>query len=212
MDPNKFESTSFVKRRGQEVSAFTVQIYFASRVHRLTRGIVMMFRLPPAFGIYIAGFLAILQISAGIAQAVLSYGLHSYSKLGQTASTHFVGITILQTAGSFACDMVITVYLCYFLAHNKNEMSRSNTMLNTLMVNAINRGMLTALSSGLTLGLFLGYRETFWFLLSLAPNSKLYMNSMLAMLNMRQHVRDKIDQGWDIVDLNDAHSATNASS
>ncbi|KAJ7437653.1 hypothetical protein B0H11DRAFT_2361374 [Mycena galericulata] len=161
----------------------------------------MLFRLPPAFGIYIAGFLAILQISAGIAQAVLSYGLHSYSKLGQTA-----------TAGSFACDMVITVYLCYFLARNKNEMSRSNTMLNTLMVNAINRGILTALSSGLTLGLFLGYRVTFWFLLSLAPNSKLYMNSMLAMLNMRQHVRDKIDQGWDIVDLNDAHSATNASS
>ncbi|KAJ7435541.1 hypothetical protein B0H11DRAFT_2257104 [Mycena galericulata] len=174
------------------LSTFTVQIYFTSRVHRLTRGIVMLFRLPPAFGIYIAGFLAILQIWMSS-----MYGLHSYSKLGQTA-----------TAGSFACDMAITVYLCYFLARNKNEMSRSNTMLNTLMVNAINRGMLTALSSGLTLGLFLSYRETFWFLLSLAPNRKLYMNSMLAM----RHVRDKIDQGWDIVDLNDAHSATNASS
>ncbi|KAJ7478876.1 hypothetical protein B0H11DRAFT_1916557 [Mycena galericulata] len=119
----------------------------------------MLFRLPPAFGIYIAGFLAILQIwfilstdmkAAGIAQAVLSYGLHSYSKLGQTV-----------TAGSFACDMVITVYLCYFLARNKNEMSRSNTMLNTLMVNAINRGMLTALSSGLTLGLIVQFRAAF---------------------------------------------------
>ncbi|KAJ7932305.1 hypothetical protein B0H13DRAFT_1857138 [Mycena leptocephala] len=146
------------------------------------------------------GFILSMDIkAAGIAQTVLSYGLHSYSKPGQMA-----------TAASFACDIVITVYLCYFLARNKNEMSRSNTMLNTLMVNTINRGMLTALSSGLTLGLFLGYRETFWFLLSLAPNSKLYMNSMFAMLNMRKHVQAKIDQGWENINLNDARSATNA--
>ncbi|KAF7352009.1 hypothetical protein MVEN_01163100 [Mycena venus] len=53
-------------------------------------------------------------------------------------------------------------------------------MLNTLMINAVNRGMLTAASSAVTMILFLIYPNTFWFFLSLALSSKLYMNSMLA--------------------------------
>ncbi|KAJ6478567.1 hypothetical protein C8R47DRAFT_636558 [Mycena vitilis] len=167
-------------------TAFAVQIFFTSRICRLTRESVRMYRTS-AVGICIVVILALAQISAGIAQTILSYRLRLFSKLDETKA-----ITTLQTAGSLACDIVITVYLCVFLQRKKSGLPRTEKMLNTLMINAVNRGMLTAISSALTMILFLVAPNTFWFFLGLAPNSKLYMNSMLAMLNMRQHVRDKV--------------------
>ncbi|KAJ6474062.1 hypothetical protein C8R47DRAFT_1294457 [Mycena vitilis] len=169
------------------LTGFAVQIFFASRIYRLTRESIRMYRTS-AVGIYIVILLALTQISAGIAQTILSYRLRLYSKLDETKAT-----TIIQTAGSLACDIVITVYLCVFLQRNKSGLPRSTKkMLNALMINAVNRGMLTAISSALTMILFLVTPNTFWFFLGIAPNSKLYMNSMLATLNMRQHIRDKV--------------------
>ncbi|KAJ7432522.1 hypothetical protein B0H11DRAFT_2297512 [Mycena galericulata] len=188
------------------LSAFTVQIYFASRIYRLTRARAR-FYTTSTLGIYLVVLFALVQISAGIAQTILSYKLRSFAKLEETKA-----ITTLQTGGSLACDIVITVYLYAFLSRNKNGLPRTEAMMNTLMMNAVNRGMLTAISSALTMILFLVYPGTFWFFLSLAPNSKLYMNSMLATLNMRQHVRDKIlnnDQGWNSMELGGLHTSRN---
>ncbi|KAJ6577575.1 hypothetical protein B0H19DRAFT_1120424 [Mycena capillaripes] len=180
------------------LSAFAVQLYFASRIYRLTRKSVSMHRTS-VVGIYIVILLALTQISAGITQTVLSYQLRSYMKLEKTKP-----ITTLQTAASLACDIVITVYLCVFLARNKTGTPRTNKMLNTLMINAVNRGMLTAVSSAATMIMFIASPNTFWFFLSLAPNSKLYMNSMLATLNMRQYNRDKVLKiGWNTIQLGD---------
>ncbi|KAK7034109.1 hypothetical protein R3P38DRAFT_3184833 [Favolaschia claudopus] len=52
--------------------------------------------------------------------------------------------------------------------------------MDLLIHDAINRGALTALSSGINMVLFLAVPDTFWFFLGLAPSSKLYMNSMMA--------------------------------
>ncbi|KAJ6544326.1 hypothetical protein B0H19DRAFT_299781 [Mycena capillaripes] len=180
------------------LTAFAVQMYFASRIYRLTRESVRM-QSTSVVGIYIVILLGIIQISAGIAQTILTYRLRSYMKLGETKP-----ITTLQTAASLACDIVITVYLCVFLARIKGGLPRTQKMLNTLMMNAVNRGMLTALSSALTMALFLAFPDTFWFFLPLAPSSKLYMNSMLATLNMRQYVRDKVLMNeWGTIQLGD---------
>ncbi|KAJ7659776.1 hypothetical protein DFH06DRAFT_1326797 [Mycena polygramma] len=170
------------------LTAFTVQVFFANRIYLLTRASVSMYRTSAA-GIYIVIILAITQMSAGIAQTIVSYQLRSFMKLDETKA-----ITTLQTAGSLACDIVITVYLCVFFQRNKSGLPRSSTkkMLNALMINAVNRGLLTAASSALTMILFLVAPNTFWFFLGLAPNSTLYMNSMFATLNLRQHIRDKV--------------------
>lgn len=179
------------------LSAFTVQIFFASRIYQLTKG---RGRLSlAAIGIYTILALALVQISAGIAQTILSYKLRSYLKLGETKA-----ITTLQTAASLACDVLITVYLCIFLESQKGELMRTNTMVDTLIYHAINRGVLTTLSSGATMVLFLVLPDTFWFFVGLAPSSKLYMNSMLATLNARQYIRDKMqssDKGWNSIPL-----------
>ncbi|KAJ7827211.1 hypothetical protein B0H13DRAFT_1917778 [Mycena leptocephala] len=118
--------------------------------------------------------LAIVQILAGIAQTVVSYQLRSYLKLGETKP-----ITTVQSAASLACDLLITIYLYLFLTSQKGEMMKTNFMIDMLIYDAINRGMLTALSSGINMVLFLALPDTFWFFLGLAPSSKLYMNSFL---------------------------------
>ncbi|KAJ7196927.1 hypothetical protein GGX14DRAFT_574423 [Mycena pura] len=149
--------------------------------------------------------LAVVQISAGIAQTVWSYQLRSFARLDETKA-----ITTLQTAASLACDICITLYLCYYLGRHKNAMRRTQKVLRALMMNAVNRGMLTSLTSAGTMILFLAFPDTFWFFLSLAPNSKLYMNSMMATLNMRQHVRNRLfpkDMEWDTIQLNDVSAS-----
>ncbi|KAJ7907302.1 hypothetical protein B0H13DRAFT_2332470 [Mycena leptocephala] len=182
------------------LTAFAVQMYFASRIYRLTRESVKMYRTS-VVGIYVIVLFAVIQISAGITQTIWTYQLRSYAKLEKTKA-----ITTLQTAASLACDIGITVYLCVFLARNKTGTKRTEKMLNALMMNAVNRGMLTALCSAFTMCLFLAYPDTFWFFIPLAPSSKLYMNSMLATLNMRQRMRDKVSNGWNTIDMNDIDS------
>ncbi|KAJ7175670.1 hypothetical protein C8R46DRAFT_1214140 [Mycena filopes] len=89
-------------------------------------------------------------------------------------------ITTLQTAASVLCDVVITIHLCFYLARSKTGLVTTERMLRALAIHAVNRGMLTTITSILTMTLFLVSPHTFWFFLSIAPNSKLYMNSMLA--------------------------------
>ncbi|KAJ7228933.1 hypothetical protein GGX14DRAFT_415827 [Mycena pura] len=187
------------------LTAFTVQLYFASRIYNLTKEGSKLYKVSKA-GIFIVVFLAFVQISAGIAQTVWTYLLRSFAKLDQTKA-----ITTLQTAASLACDICITVYLCYYLRRHQNGMRRTQKVLRALMMNAVNRGMLTSLTSAATMILFLVYPGTFWFFLSLAPNSKLYMNSMIATLNMRQHMRNKLfpsDREWNTAQLNDLDLST----
>ncbi|KAJ7770009.1 hypothetical protein B0H16DRAFT_1715641 [Mycena metata] len=109
--------TDSVQLLANYLSAFTVQIYFATRIHRLTRAQVMFKN--SAIGIYVVVVLALTGIAAGITQVILTYKVHEYAKLEQTKA-----ITTLQTAASVACDIVITLYLCIFLARNKGGMPR----------------------------------------------------------------------------------------
>ncbi|KAJ7039387.1 hypothetical protein C8F04DRAFT_1318902 [Mycena alexandri] len=177
------------------LSAFAVQIYFASRIDKLTkaRG---KFGLS-AIGLYTIFLLAFVQIVAGITQTIRTYQIRSYLKIDETKA-----ITTLQTAASVACDLLITTYLCLFLKRQKGEIKKTNSMVDMLIYDAINRGSLTAVSSCVTMVLFLALPDTFWFFLGLAPS--IYMNSMLATLNTRQRLRDKIattDKGWNSIPM-----------
>ncbi|KAJ7243094.1 hypothetical protein C8J57DRAFT_1726230 [Mycena rebaudengoi] len=199
------------------LSAFTVQIYFASRIYQLTSERIGY--NSSRSGIYVVLGLAFTGVAAGITQTILTYELRSFLKLEETKA-----ITTLQTVASLACDVVITVYLCVCLHRNKTGIPKTNAMLNTVIINAVNRGMLTSISAAATMILFLVTPNTFWFFLGLAPEQQMwdsrvlslpmaqlnhiisvYLNSMLATLNTRRHVRGKsrlsIDKGWDSIPI-----------
>ncbi|KAJ7802639.1 hypothetical protein B0H14DRAFT_2614147 [Mycena olivaceomarginata] len=119
-----------------------------------------------------------------------------------TPSLGLQATTTLQTAASLACNVVIGVSLRVSGPKQKWDAE----MVNSLMMNAVIRGMLTAASSTATMILrrafddkFLIFPDTFWFFLSLAPNSK---SCLRRGLNMCQYIRDKVlPNGWDTIDL-----------
>ncbi|KAJ7892021.1 hypothetical protein B0H13DRAFT_2340324 [Mycena leptocephala] len=115
----------------------------------------------------------------------MRYKLRSFLKLDETKP-----ITTVQSAASLACDIFITIYLCLILTTQEGEMMKTNSMMDMLIYDANNHGTLTALSSGVNMVLFLALPDTFWFFLGLAPCMD--MNSMLATLNTRQRIRNKI--------------------
>ncbi|KAJ7710939.1 hypothetical protein B0H17DRAFT_1190605 [Mycena rosella] len=173
------------------LSAFVVQIFFANRIHRLTENRAR-FSLS-ALGIYVILGLAIIHILAGIAQTIISYELRSFLKPDETKP-----ITTLQIAASLACDLLITAYLCIFLKSQKGEMMRTNSMMDTLIYDTINRGILIAMSSLVTMVLFLVLPDTLWFFLGFAP--RIYMNNILTTLNTRQRIRDEMTS-WNSIHL-----------
>ena len=63
------------------------------------------------------------------------------------------------------------------------------------MIYAVNRGILTAVCALLNLVLFLRTEGTFYFFIGLMPSSKLYMNTMLATLNTRSHLKKQAKWG-----------------
>ncbi|KAF8128053.1 hypothetical protein K438DRAFT_2000512 [Mycena galopus ATCC 62051] len=182
------------------ITAFTVQLYFASRIYHLTRESVIMdgtrtwLRM---LGIYL-----VRRADVGRADPKQFYHIDSghTRKLEKTKA-----VTTLQTAASAACDLFITAFLCAFLQRHKKGLPRIEKVMNMLMMNAVNRGALTAVSSIATMGLFLASPDTFWFSYRSPPTANvIYMNSMLATLNMRQHFQKQVlGNEWDTIDISD---------
>ncbi|KAF9002976.1 hypothetical protein BDQ17DRAFT_1542064 [Cyathus striatus] len=171
------------------LSAFVVQIYFASCIYALDKR--------KKFATLIIVALALTQIGAGIAQMTVTQRLGNLAKLGNTKV-----ITTLQAGAAALCDIVITIMLVRTLDKQRSGIKSTNSMLNMLIINAVNRGMLTAFCAVLYIILFWSKPGTFYFFLGLILSSKLYMNSALATLNTRQHILQKSSRSeWHSVQL-----------
>jgi len=157
------------------LSAFVVQMYFAYCIYVLDK----KNRILPAIIVP----LALTQIGAGMAQAITTAEIEKFSQLGAARTSRS-----LQSVAAFLCDVMITASLVRRLGRHKGSLKSTNTMLDNLMIIAINRGSLTAICALLNLILFLALPGTFWFFIGLTLSGKLYMNSALATLNSRQHL------------------------
>ncbi|KAJ7476998.1 hypothetical protein B0H11DRAFT_2031557 [Mycena galericulata] len=175
-----------VQLLGGYLSAFIVQMYFAYCIYALTP----KYKIMPI----VIVVLALMQIGGGIAGIIRTMELGRLTLLYRTKK-----MNIVQATSALLCDMAITVCLCYTLNSKRTTIKSTNSLLNRLMIMAVNRGTLTALSAALNIILFLAIPDTLWFFLGLVLSGKLYMNSLLATLNTRQHVRESAEQeslGW----------------
>ncbi|KAJ7175052.1 hypothetical protein C8R43DRAFT_1119077 [Mycena crocata] len=118
----------------------------------------------------------------GIAQVVLVGKLKEFKELPKTSAA-----SNTQAALALSCDILITVGLCWRLNTNRTGIQSTNKLLNFLIMTAVNRGVVTMVAALLNMILFLTQPGTLYFMLMLLISGKLYMNSMLAMLNTRQH-------------------------
>ncbi|KAJ6506078.1 hypothetical protein DFH09DRAFT_1375146 [Mycena vulgaris] len=156
------------------LSIFVAQMFFASCIYLLhTKDKVL-----PTI-IYI---LAIVAVGGGMAQVGVAARIANYAKNGETSAA-----TNTQAAVAFTADLLITGGLCWRLNSNRTGLQSTNNLLNFLIMTAVNRGVMTMVTALLNLVLFLSRPGTFYFQLMVIVSGKLYMNSLLAMLNTRQH-------------------------
>ncbi|OCH91242.1 hypothetical protein OBBRIDRAFT_544744 [Obba rivulosa] len=89
-------------------------------------------------------------------------------------------------------DIYITVSLCVIFRSSQASFKATQTLLNQLTVYAINRGTLTATIQFLHFATYLAtYRHfSFIWMVFHIPGSKVYVNAVLAALNIRCKLRD----------------------
>ncbi|KAF8961612.1 hypothetical protein BDZ97DRAFT_1191886 [Flammula alnicola] len=148
------------------LSAYIVQMYFAYCIYVLDR----KNKIIPG----IIAVLALTQIASGLAQTIITLRLTSFTRLDSTKPI------ITQAASALLCDIMITVSLVRSLRKHKGNVKSTNSLLNSLVINAVNRGILTAMCAALNLILFVALPGTFYFFIGLEMSGKLYMNSAMA--------------------------------
>ncbi|KAG1735193.1 hypothetical protein EDB19DRAFT_1112853 [Suillus lakei] len=109
----------------------------------------------------------------------------------------FAHIEVVKSLGSLslgigvATDISIAAALCFYLQKMRSSHSTADSMINTLIIYAVNTGLLTSTISLSTLVLFNVMPTNFVFICMYFVLSKLYAISFLATLNTRKIIRGR---------------------
>ncbi|KAF9044739.1 hypothetical protein BDZ89DRAFT_159227 [Hymenopellis radicata] len=156
------------------VALISVHSFFVSRIWYLTRNVYLA--VPIAL-------LALLNICAGIAQTTLAGIGGTFSQL-----IHTEVVTSIQAGATAACDLTITVTLCWILNGKRTGIKATDTLLDTLIILAINRGAITSLAALFNLVLFVWRPSALFFMIPLLPSCQFYVLSVVGRNQTSQDV------------------------
>jgi len=158
------------------IIAFLVHIFFTVRIFRLSSRRVRWWLMP------IIGLFVLAHVCFGIETVVFLFIKKELRKLTE--------ITLIAAMPFALCavlsDISIAAALCVLLYGSRTGFRRTNTLINTLMVYAINRCVLTSVVAVAEVIAFAASPHSLWFLAIDFVIGKLYANSLLATLNSRR--------------------------
>ncbi|PCH34235.1 hypothetical protein WOLCODRAFT_142042 [Wolfiporia cocos MD-104 SS10] len=162
-----------------------VQLYFIQTIWDFMKG--KWYRLPVSFTMTA---LALLSFAGGTA-SVWEFTKDTEVALVLKNATVTASI---QTVTAFVADIYIAISLSSILNGKRTGFSRTDNLITKLVAYAIHRGIFTALMQLLHFATFIGTlkdgpTKLIWSLFHF-PGSKIYVNSLLALLNVRQHLRE----------------------
>ncbi|KAH9946303.1 uncharacterized protein BXZ73DRAFT_95807 [Epithele typhae] len=159
------------------ITGLLVQSFFIMRIWTLSHH--KLYLVLPVGALVLAEF--------GVTLSYLSkaYKITSYLQLGEIRTE-----SILMNVFAATSDMAIAGTLCVILHFSKTSFSRSNTLINKLMIFAINTGLLTGICACLSLITFFTAPDTFIYIIFYYLIGRLYSNSLMATLNARKGLRD----------------------
>ncbi|RPD54502.1 hypothetical protein L226DRAFT_575681 [Lentinus tigrinus ALCF2SS1-7] len=158
---------------------FFVHCFFIHRIFSLSRG-----------NWYITAPLVLLALTRLISAAISTsemISLKSYA--GFVHGYDFVFTIGLSTAASL--DILITIGLCYYLRRGRLVASGMDRIIDTITLYTIENGMLTCITTVVSLICWLTMPTNLIFLGLHFAISKLYANSFLATLNSRKSLLNK---------------------
>ncbi|KAI0788093.1 hypothetical protein C8Q74DRAFT_1195996 [Fomes fomentarius] len=140
----------------------------------------------------IIGTFALARVGFGIASCVLCYLYPSWPILRAREDSL---VTVSGGLGSAALvDILVALTLTIYLKRRRSSDSwpkESNSMVNRILLYAVNTGAITCTASILCVILFAVQKNSLTFLGLVEVQAKLYSNSFLGSLNARSHIRSK---------------------
>ncbi|ESK88795.1 hypothetical protein Moror_17129 [Moniliophthora roreri MCA 2997] len=158
------------------ITAFISQTFFTKRIHYLC---------PRPFKWFLTtatGLIVLAHFVFGIATVVYFYLLKDFSRLKEADHVAVVpfGVTAVVS------DIVVAAALVMLLDRSRTEFEETNSLINKLIVLAINRCVLTSVVAIIEVILFLTIRNSLYAFAIDFIIGKLYANSLLAHLNSRR--------------------------
>jgi len=176
------------------IIGMSVELFFARRVYklsgnRLITGIITLF--------------ALIHFTLGIYFTVQAFVLQSFDKFAALTWVTCVGL-----GSAAAADLIIAISLVYSLRSVRTGIARTDSIITTLILYAINTGAITSLVATICVFCFAFMPTNFVWLSFFWVLGKLYSNSLLANLNSREALRGrgKSEDGTVILPLSQLQS------
>ncbi|CAA7267161.1 unnamed protein product [Cyclocybe aegerita] len=166
------------------IMAFIVQCFFTQRIFKLSP-------LDRRWWIAgIIGFFVFAHFVFGIQTVVYLFIKKQFSRLKEVALNNALPFGI----SAIISDITIAAALCMLLRNSRTTFEDTNTVINRLIIFAINRCILTSAMAILETIVFTVLPNSFYSLAIDFVIGKLYANSLLAVLNSRARLRSGTTQ------------------
>ncbi|KAF8887393.1 hypothetical protein BD779DRAFT_1786229 [Infundibulicybe gibba] len=170
------------------VWSMLVEVLFNGFIALLVQGFLTMrvWRLSSR-NIWITGVVLALvlgEFGCVLAFTGLSLRFRTYTELAELKY-----LSIMVNALAAAGDVLIAATLCTLLHRSRTGFQRSDTMINKLILFAVNTGFLTSLCAVASLISIVVAGDTFLYIAFFFCIGRLYSNSLLATLNARRMIR-----------------------
>ncbi|KAJ7185595.1 hypothetical protein C8R46DRAFT_1061124, partial [Mycena filopes] len=162
------------------IAAFLVMLYFLSVIYRFsTLKLRWLLVVPTLCAI-------LLHIGFGLASSVHILKARSLLDIPAFTGTSFLPMAIAQVAA----DVLLASCLCFVLYDQRSDFRRTNSIVNTLMIYAINRGLLTTGVAMCSLFMNIFKKKSLIYIGPELVMTGLYTNTLMASLNSRHRIRD----------------------
>ncbi|KAF8999303.1 hypothetical protein BDQ17DRAFT_756729 [Cyathus striatus] len=158
------------------LTGLLVQSFLTMRVWRLSNRKVILTG--------ICSILVVAEFGCVVTFTAMSLHLETFVQLAKLKY-----LSILVNALAAAGDVLIAGTLCVLLHRSRTGFERSDTMINKLILFAVNTGLLTSICACASLISITVAGETFLYIGFFFCIGRLYTNSLLATLNARKMIR-----------------------
>ncbi|KAH9847849.1 hypothetical protein C2E23DRAFT_846782 [Lenzites betulinus] len=144
------------------------------------------------FPVSIIGLLLLAEVGFSTAATAESFVQVSFEKFFK-----FQWLIWVILAVALLVDLVATSILTYYLRRSRTGFKRTDSMVDVLMVYAINTGLSTSVLTFAALICSIAASHTLIWAAITVPATKMYANSLLAVLNSRRSLIDKGLEGFE---------------